>query len=129
MSNRAKDWLQQAPRDLEQAKLSRQAGHHEWACFASQQAAEKAVKALHLHLGQEVWGHLVARLLNQLPGNLTLPKELVEKGRVLDNYYVPTRYPNGHPAGAPHEHYGPLQSETAISYADEIVDFARTPMA
>ncbi|WP_211230153.1 HEPN domain-containing protein [Desulfovirgula thermocuniculi] len=35
-------------RDLEQAEDSRRAGRHEWACFAAQQAAEKAVKALHL---------------------------------------------------------------------------------
>jgi hypothetical protein len=28
------------------------ATRHEWACFAAQQAAEKAVRALHLHLGQ-----------------------------------------------------------------------------
>lgn len=33
------------------------------ACFAGQQAAEKAVKALHLSLGQEAWGHVIARLL------------------------------------------------------------------
>ncbi len=52
MPNRAPDWFNQALRDLEQAEDSRKAGRHEWACFAAQQAAEKAVKALHLHLGQ-----------------------------------------------------------------------------
>ena len=53
MPNRALDWLRQADRDFEQAMDSR----HEWACFAAQQAAEKAIKALHLHTGQEAWGH------------------------------------------------------------------------
>ncbi|HDL85732.1 MAG TPA: HEPN domain-containing protein, partial [Candidatus Acetothermia bacterium] len=48
MPNRALDWLTQAHRDVEQAQDSRAAGRHEWACFAAQQAAEKAVKALHL---------------------------------------------------------------------------------
>lgn len=42
MANRAIDWLAQARRDLEQAKDSRSGGRHEWACFASHQAAEKA---------------------------------------------------------------------------------------
>ena len=53
MPNRSKDWFNQALRDLEQARDSLQAGRHEWACFAAHQAAEKAVKALHLRLGQE----------------------------------------------------------------------------
>jgi len=56
MPNRAPDWMSQAGRDLAQAEESRTAGRHEWACFAGHQAAEKAVKALHLHLGQEAPG-------------------------------------------------------------------------
>ena len=52
-----------------------------------------------------------------------------EKGRVLDNFYIPTRYPNGHSEGAPFEHYGPLQSDEGIQYASEIVEFARSQMA
>ena len=63
MPNRASDWFRQAERDLEQAVASARDGLHEWACFAAQQAAEKAVKALHLAKGQEAWGHVVARLL------------------------------------------------------------------
>ena len=129
MPNRARDWLNQATRDLEQAEDSRQAGRHEWACFAAQQAAEKAVKALHLHLGQEAWGHVVARLLQELPDTIRVPGELVEKGRVLDSFYIPPRYPNSHPEGAPFEHYGPLQSEEAIRYAHEILEFTRSQMA
>lgn len=67
MPNRAGDWFGQAERDLAQAEDSRRAGRHEWACFAAQQAAEKAVRALHLRLGQEAWGHVVAVLLHELP--------------------------------------------------------------
>jgi HEPN domain-containing protein len=127
VANRAKDWLAQAVRDLEQARSSRAEARHEWACFAAQQSAEKAVKALHLHLGQEAWGHVVARLLRELP--LRVDDLLVEKGRVLDNFYVPTRYANGHPEGPPFDHYGPLQSEEAIRYAGEILDFVHSEMA
>jgi HEPN domain-containing protein len=127
MPNRASDWFRQAERDLEQAVASSRDSLHEWACFAAQQAAEKAVKALHLAKGQEAWGHMVARLLTQLP--LAVPPDLIEKARVLDNYYVPTRYANGHPEGAPFQHYGPLQSSGAIDYAREILDFVRPQMA
>jgi len=127
MANRAHDWLAQAERDLRHAERSRGAGEHEWACFAAHQAAEKAVKALHLHLGQEAWGHVVARLLSELP--VSVPEELVERARVLDNFYVPSRYPNSHPEGAPFEHYGPLQSEEAIAHAGAILGFVRSQMA
>ena len=65
----------------------------------------------------------------ELPETASVNEELVEKGRVLDNFYVPTRYPNGHPAGAPFEHYGPLQSEEAIGYAGELIEFVRSQMA
>ena len=129
MATRARDWLNQALRDLEQAEDSRRASRHEWACFAAQQAAEKAVKALHLHLGQEAWGHVIAKLLQELPETLSIPELLIEKGRTLDNFYIPARYPNGHPEGAAFEHYGPLQSDEAIRYASEIIEFVRTQMA
>ncbi|MGH7313884.1 MAG: HEPN domain-containing protein [Candidatus Rokuibacteriota bacterium] len=129
MPSRAGDWLRQAIRDLEQAEDSRKAGRHEWACFACHQAAEKAVKALHLYRGQEAWGHLVAKLLRELPAAVAVPDDLVERGRVLDTFYIPSRYPNSHAEGAPFEHYGPLQSEEAIRYASEIIAFVRARVA
>jgi HEPN domain-containing protein len=129
MSDRSNDWLIQATRDLAQAQESQKSGYHEWACFAAQQAAEKAVKALHLFLKQESWGHIIAQLLTDLPASVNISKELIEKGRVLDNFYIPTRYANGHPSGAPFEHYGPIQSSQAIQYASEILEFVRHQMA
>jgi len=129
MANRARDWLAQAERDLVHAAESRQAGRHEWACFAAHQAAKKAVKDLHLHLGQEAWGHVVAKLLSELPLEAGTPPALLDKGKVLDNFYIPSRYPNAHPTGAPYEHYGPLQSEEALRHAGEIVAFVRAQVA
>ena len=129
MPNRSADRYNQALRDLEQAEDSRKAGRHEWVCFAAQQAAEKGVKALHLFTGQEAWGHVIAKLLEELPEAIKIPQDMIEKGRVLDNFYIPPRYPNGHPSGAPFEHYGPLQSNEAIQYANEIIEFVRSQMA
>jgi HEPN domain-containing protein len=127
--DRSADWLTQAERDLAQARDSAAAGRHEWACFAAQQAAEKAAKALHLHLGQEAWGHVVWQLLEELPASAQAPAELLDRARVLDAHYIPTRYPNGHPAGAPGAHYGALQSREAIAHAAAILDFVRSAMA
>jgi HEPN domain-containing protein len=72
---------------------------------------------------------VVARLLRELPTGVSLSDLMVEQARVLDGLYLPTRYPNGHPAGAPFEHYGPLQSEEAIRYAGAIVGFVRPQVA
>ena len=127
MTDRSKDWLAQAERDLEQARASQRDGRHEWACFAAHQSAEKALKALHLRFKQEAWGHVVARLLRELPASP--PEDLVEKAKVLDGFYLPTRYANGHPEGAPFEHYGIIQSTDAITYAGEILEFVRSQMA
>ncbi|MGB9867725.1 MAG: HEPN domain-containing protein [Bacillota bacterium] len=115
-------------RDLEQARYSAASGRHEWACFAAQQGAENAVRALHLHLGQDISGHVVAKLLTELHRKVIVPSDLVDKARVLDNYYIPASYPNSHAAGGPFERYGPLQSEGAIQYTAEIIEFERSNM-
>jgi HEPN domain-containing protein len=129
MTDRSGDWFSQAERDLEHARESRAAGRHEWACFASQQAAEKAVKAVHLVLGQEAWGHVVRSLLEELPAGAAVPAELFDRARALDAFYIPTRYANGHAAGAPWQHYGELQSREALDHARAIVEFSRAALA
>ena len=70
---------------------------------------------------------MLTTLLRELP--VEVPESLVEKAKVLDNFYVATRCVNGHAAGAPFEHYGSLQSDQAIRHADEIIEFVRSQMA
>jgi HEPN domain-containing protein len=129
MPNRAQDWLAQARHDLDQARVSESVAHFDWACFAAQQGAEKGVKALHLFHGQEAWGHLVRRLLQELPDTIEIPAGLLDRARVLDAHYIPARYPNGHPEGAPADHYGALQAREAIDHADTIIGFCAHQMA
>jgi hypothetical protein len=102
--NRSADWLHQAQADLDQAMASAGAGHHEWAYFACHQAVEKALKALHLSLGQQVWGHGLGRCFRDLPPS------------------VCTRHPDSLPDGAPTDHFGRLQSEDALRHARALVD-------
>ncbi len=126
MVSRAGDWLRQATRDLEHARRSVELGDYEWACFAAQQAAEKAVKALYQKLGIEVWGHSISRMLEHLPDEHKPPRELVEKAKELDRHYIPTRYPNLHPEGAPMDYYTRADAERAVRYAGEILEFCRS---
>jgi HEPN domain-containing protein len=132
--NRSADWLHQAQADLAQARLSADAGHHEWACFASHQAAEKALKALHLFHGQQSWGHGLGRSLRDLPQEVrrTLERQvadLEDRLRVLDALYIPTRYPDSLPEGAPTDHFGRLQSQDAIAHASALVAAIRSALA
>ncbi len=129
MPNRAQDWMDQAERDLEHSERSHRDGFHEWACFAAHQAAEKAIKALHLAHRQQVWGHVLTKLIDELPDSIDPPSEIVERCRVLDTFYIPPRYPDSHPEGPPFEHYGSLQSFQAVDYARAILDFVRAEMA
>ena len=122
---RAADWLRQALRDLDHAEKSLEMGDYEWACFAAQQAAEKAVKALYQALGIEVWGHAVSRLLASLPAEHKPPSELIEAAKELDRHYLSTRYPNLHPEGAPMDYYSRVDAERAISHAKKIIEFCR----
>ena len=132
--NRSADWLHQAQADLAQAQLSADSGHHEWACFASHQAVEKALKAVHLHQGQQSWCHGLGRSFRDLPPafNQQLAQavpDLEDRLRVLDALYIPTRYPDSLPEGAPTDHFGRLQSTDAISHAGSIVDAIRVALA
>lgn len=126
MVSRAVDWLRQALKDLEHAKRSLEMGDYEWACFASHQSAEKAVKAVYQFLGIEVWGHSVSKMLESLPEGFKPHKNLVEEAKELDKHYIPSRYPNFHPEGAPLDYYTRVDAERAVRYAGEVVEFARS---
>ena len=123
---RTQDWLDQALHDLELAQAAQDENRHGWACFAAQQAAEKAVRALYLQLERRAEGHVVARLLADLPS--AVPSDLIERAKVLDTYYAPTRYPVGDLAGAPFQHYGPMQSGPALDHASAIIAFVSTKL-
>ncbi|MFW5905030.1 MAG: HEPN domain-containing protein [Gemmatimonadota bacterium] len=128
MANRSADWFRQAEADLRHARNAAEDGDHEWACFAAQQGAEKAVKAAIQALGGEPWGHSVVILLGALDEKKSVPASLVDAGKRLDKHYIPTRYPNGFDAGAPTDYYTGPEAEAAIADATEIVEFCRGAM-
>jgi HEPN domain-containing protein len=120
---RYEDWLRQAKRDLEHAKHSLKDGDYEWACFATQQAVEKAVKGLYQKLGAEAWGHSVSALLSNLPRQIHPGEALIDRAKELDKHYIPPRYPNFHPTGAPLDYYTKIEAERAIEHAEAIISF------
>jgi HEPN domain-containing protein len=126
MATRASDWFRQAEADLAHARHAIEDGDHDWACFAAQQAAEKAAKAAHQALGQDAWGHSVTELLQALRPDVPVVDEaMLDRARSLDKLYVPTRYPNGLPAGAPADYYTRAEAGRAIADAETIVECCR----
>jgi len=125
MASRHEDWLRQAEKDLEHARHALEDADLEWACFAAQQAAEKAVKALYQKLGASARGRSVAMLLSRLPSDVPVDQALIDKAKELDKHYILPRYPNAYPSGAPFEYYTHEEARRAIGYAEEIVGFCR----
>ena len=125
MSNRYLDWFKQAEADLRHAGNAFKDGDFEWSCFAAQQGAEKAVKALFQKLGMDAWGHTVTALMGNLPENIKVSDQLIKNAKMLDKHYIPTRYPNGFDSGAPTDFYTDEEAQKAIQCAEEIIEFCR----
>jgi HEPN domain-containing protein len=126
VSGRAPDWFRQAEADLRHARHALEDGDHEWACFAAQQAAEKAAKAAHAAAGQEAWGHVITELLDALrPERPEIDETLLDRARALDKLYIPTRYPNGLAGGAPADFYTRSEAERAIADAEAVLAVCR----
>ena len=121
MVERSKDWLDQADRDLAQSKASLRDGFYEWACFAAQQGAEKAVKGLIQSAGGESWGYSVAELIDMLSSDLKLPEGIRDKALELDQAYIPSRYPNALPASFPGKTFTRAMAERLTEYAEQII--------
>lgn len=122
-------WLDQALRDLDDARYAGDGKRYNLCCFLSQQAAEKALKAyLYARGAESVWGHSVAELCDDSgkldPGFRKLKKECAP----LDRFYIPTRYPNGLPGGIPADAYTNHDSDRALSMAEQVISFVKKRM-
>ena len=119
-------WLRQAENDLSAARLLQRQDFYAQACFMAHQVEEKALKALAYYRGDRfVTGHSLMELeANLLP---TYP-QLSEYRRlmgILDQHYVPTRYPNALPGSVPFEVYTRGQAKEAVNGAGQVVEAAK----
>lgn len=122
----ARRWLISAEEELEFARFSVDGGYGAQACFAAQQSAEKAVKAVHYAGGARVvLGHSVRALIARLDPAVPGLRAVTEEARTLDLYYVPTRYPNGLDEGTPAEAFSVAQARHAIECAAKVLAAAK----
>lgn len=125
----AERWLAAARDDLESARYLAAGGRFAPACFFAQQAAEKAVKAVHYRQGaRSVIGHNVRALVERLSPRSSTLDALLDAARELDLFYVPTRYPNGLDSGTPAEAFSAAQSARAMDLAERFIAAAATTL-
>ncbi|MBI1936445.1 HEPN domain-containing protein [Candidatus Woesearchaeota archaeon] len=91
MKEEVNKWIGKAKSDLKHAKSSLRNGEFDWAQVASQQAAEKALKAVCLHKGI---GLIKVHDLTILGRKLNAPNDVLENCGLLNPFYTASRYPD-----------------------------------
>jgi HEPN domain-containing protein len=119
--------LRQAEHDLEIAGKHQERGDFSDACFMSEQASQKALKGFLISHGRRsVPIHSVAHLIEE---SSRIDKDFsmhINLGRLLDQYYIPTRYPDAlAPPAVPFESYTKEQGDKAVQGAKAIVSLVR----
>ena len=123
MARRHWDWMAQAERDLEHAKKSLDIQDFEWVCFAAQQAAEKAIKAVIESKNGKSKTHSLLNMITTLGVN---NEDIIHACMRLDrNYFLP-RYPNGFSSGYPGQYYFRKDAEQAIADSESIIKLCKS---
>lgn len=116
-------WMSQARKTLELVDADIEYGGYSWACFKAHQAAEYALKALLMLVGEPLFTHDLLRLsrrASEVCGEQP-PEEVRECIYMLDKMYIPPRYPDAFPEGAPWEHYTRREALEAKRCAAEVL--------
>jgi HEPN domain-containing protein len=117
---RSRAWLAQAVNDLAWGADSLRGGYFAQSCFVAQQVAEKALKALAFHRGADV---VKSHSVRKIAQDLDITSDILEAARVLDLYYVSSRYPDALPEHAvPAEAFGRKQAEEALALAEGVLN-------
>ena len=116
MRQEAADLLAQATEDLRTAKTLRRTDRHYATVFFAQQAAEKALKTLHIERRRTS-----ARTHNlfRLAQTLKAPAAVLKSARELTPDYLTTRYPDA-ANGIPAEIYDEDIAARHLAYAEAI---------
>jgi HEPN domain-containing protein len=117
MNAESERWLRFAQEDLRMAELALRDGIYNQVCFHAQQCAEKAIKGLLAF--QDVAPprtHRIADLLS-LVKNDPFDVEV----RLLDRFYIPTRYPDALPGMLPEGLPERIDAEHALDTAHQVL--------
>ncbi|MCE4611062.1 MAG: HEPN domain-containing protein [Desulfurococcales archaeon] len=125
MRAEAEAWLRQAERDLVKAENDLKTGDWDGAAFWSQQAAEKALKALLLNAGYPARGHNLLALADAVRRELGLDvTPIMSDLRELTIHYTIARYPNAANA-IPYELYDEAKARDLVGRARRVLEWVR----
>jgi HEPN domain-containing protein len=120
----AQRWLNQARRDIEDAKFNVEGGRYSVGCFLAQQAGEKIVTAyLYFRGADDVWGHSLSDLCEDAMAFDPGFDALKSTAALLDKFFEMTRYPTGLPGGIPADAFDESDGVRAVQIANEVLDF------
>jgi HEPN domain-containing protein len=120
-------WIAFARRDVQAADVLQRNGIYEESCFHSQQAAEKALKALLVYNRQTPPRiHDLADLLTRCLTVDTTLNAFRAECTTLNQYYAPTRYPDAVAAISPADLPGQTEAQRALDYARAILSAIET---
>ncbi|MHA1191615.1 MAG: HEPN domain-containing protein [Promethearchaeota archaeon] len=126
MNKKSDNWLEEAEWDLENAKILLKNKRYSTVVFHSQQAAEKALKAVLYFNNINGWGHSIFTLLEKYKELKKIDlHNLSSYALNLDKHYITTRYPDALPDLAPHKAYNNQEAEIAIDQADKLIQFVK----
>lgn len=129
MKKIVENYLNEAYWDLENAKILLKNQRYSTAVFHSQQASEKAVKALLFSCNLNGWGHSITTLLEKYKEIKNRQISSVEKEALsLDKQYITTRYPDSLPGIAPHKAYNKEEAQHYIKQAERIINYVEEEM-
>ncbi|ADC66543.1 HEPN domain protein [Ferroglobus placidus DSM 10642] len=120
-------WLKAAEDDVYDAELFFKNSRYFRTAFFSQQAVEKAFKAMFFIVKKEDPPkiHTVTELYAELKkSGFNLPKEIEEQLYILNKYYTVSRYPDA-ANGLPSESVDKIEAERALKIAKEVLDYAK----
>jgi len=120
-------WLAQAERELKDAISVMKTESYYLTLFLCQQSAEKALKGfMYMNEEEPIMTHSVSSLI-KIATELDKDFSSIREAKRLDDYYIPTRYPNGVPEEAPAEYYDdPKEAEKAIELAKSVIELVKT---
>ena len=121
-------WLKQAGHVLKVAQTLLRDECYAECCFHAEQTAQLALKAFLYGQGERfVTLHSVKQLVERCATYDPAFLQVIDAGKVLDQYYIPTRYPDaiGFP-GVPYETYTARQANEAVQLAETLMRLVRS---
>lgn len=121
-------WFSMAEDDLNFAKVGLREKFYSQVCFLSQQAIEKAFKGYLVYLGKRhPKTHKLIDLYRLCNANFLEPFK--NKIKLIDEFYIPTRYPDGIPGGLSNRLSNEADAKEALDIAEKVVQVCLGAMA